>query len=133
MGWIYFAAWAISFYGQIYENYKHKKYHDVKHSVEGMNLDFIFMNMTGFTFYSIYTTYGRWVNKDQTGQVDLQDCFFAYHAAGATVFCIIQSWIYPRGQNKIHRPTIVLLIGMWSFVAFWMALTLVIVQDILDS
>ena len=25
VGWIYFSAWSISFYGQIYENFKHKR------------------------------------------------------------------------------------------------------------
>jgi hypothetical protein len=25
IGWIYFSAWSVSFYGQIYENWKHKK------------------------------------------------------------------------------------------------------------
>ena len=26
VGWVYFAAWSISFYGQIYTNFKLKKY-----------------------------------------------------------------------------------------------------------
>jgi len=26
IGWIYFFAWSFSFYGQIYENFKHKRY-----------------------------------------------------------------------------------------------------------
>lgn len=26
IGWVYTIAWSISFYGQIYENYKSKKY-----------------------------------------------------------------------------------------------------------
>ena len=26
VGWVYFAAWSISFYGQIYENFIHKRY-----------------------------------------------------------------------------------------------------------
>lgn len=26
VGWIYFSAWSISFYGQIYENFKNKRY-----------------------------------------------------------------------------------------------------------
>jgi cystinosin len=26
IGWIYFGAWSISFYGQIFENWRHKKY-----------------------------------------------------------------------------------------------------------
>lgn len=26
VGWVYFFAWSFSFYGQIYENFKHKRY-----------------------------------------------------------------------------------------------------------
>lgn len=26
IGWIYFAAWSLSFYGQIYENFRRKRY-----------------------------------------------------------------------------------------------------------
>ena len=32
-GWIYFAAWSISFYGQVIENYR-------RSSVSGLNFDF---------------------------------------------------------------------------------------------
>jgi hypothetical protein len=26
VGWVYFLAWSLSFYGQVYENHKHKRY-----------------------------------------------------------------------------------------------------------
>ena len=26
IGWVYFFAWSFSFYGQIYENFRHKRY-----------------------------------------------------------------------------------------------------------
>jgi len=53
VGWIYFFAWSISFYGQIYVNWKKK-------NVEGMKLDFAVYNFTGFCFYSIYSGVGFW-------------------------------------------------------------------------
>jgi hypothetical protein len=55
-----------------------------------MNFDFVAMNLTGFTFYSIYCSYGYFVNTDQTGQVDLNDLFFAYHALFATLLTLSQ-------------------------------------------
>jgi cystinosin len=63
-------------------------------SVEGMNFDFVAMNLTGFTFYSIYCSYGYFVNTEQTGQVDLNDLLFAYHALFATLITLIQAFIF---------------------------------------
>jgi cystinosin len=50
-GWVYFVAWSASFYGQLVLNYRLK-------NVEGMNLDFLILNFTGFSFLSIYSTFG---------------------------------------------------------------------------
>jgi hypothetical protein len=97
-------------------------------SVEGMNFDFVAMNLTGFVFYSLYNSYGYFVNSDQTGKVDLNDVLFAYHALFATFICISQIAIYPRGKNRIHAPTIVLLLVMWTFVIVYSTLTLVIID-----
>lgn len=94
-------------------------------SVEGMNFDFVAMNLTGFTFYSLYNSYGYFFKNDQTGQVDLNDVIFAYHALFATLLCVIQAFMYPAGKNRIHRPTIILLICMWISVIVWLILTLV--------
>lgn len=47
MGWIYFAAWSVSFYPQIYINFKRK-------SVVGLNFDFLSLNIVGFIMYSMF-------------------------------------------------------------------------------
>lgn len=94
-------------------------------SVEGMNFDFVAMNFTGFMFYSIYNTEGYFVSETETGHVDLNDVFFAYHALFATIICVSQIIIYPRGNNKVHAPTIVLLIAMWTFLMVYSTLTMV--------
>ncbi len=94
-------------------------------SVEGMNFDFVAMNLTGFVFYSLYNTYGYFIKSDQTGQVDLNDVIFAYHALFATLVCIAQIAIYPSGKNRIHAPTIALLLLMWTFVLVYSTLTIV--------
>jgi cystinosin len=91
-----------------------------------MNYDFVAMNLTGFIFYSLYNSYGYFVSSEQTGQVDLNDVLFAYHALFATLICITQISMYPGGKNKIHAPTIGLLILMWTFVLVYTTLTLVL-------
>jgi cystinosin len=95
-------------------------------SVEGMNFDFVAMNLTGFLFYSIYNTYGYFVDDDQTGKVDLNDIFFSYHALFATFVTISQICIYPRGRNRIHSYTVALLVFMWISAGIYSTLTLVI-------
>ena len=88
-----------------------------------MNFDFVAMNLTGFTFYSIYCSYGYFVNSDQTGQVDLNDLLFAYHALAATLLTLSQVIFFPKKKNKIHAATIVYLLLLWSFVIVYAVLT----------
>lgn len=68
IGWIYFAAWSISFYPQIYDNYKRKRYFTTLtihasyyfntlcfyFSVVGLNFDFLALNLVGFSLYGIF-------------------------------------------------------------------------------
>uniref|UniRef100_A0A3B3SAA5 Cystinosin, lysosomal cystine transporter n=1 Tax=Paramormyrops kingsleyae TaxID=1676925 RepID=A0A3B3SAA5_9TELE len=54
IGWIYFLAWSISFYPQVYENWKRK-------SVVGLNFDFLALNLTGFIAYSVFNVGLFWV------------------------------------------------------------------------
>jgi cystinosin len=88
-----------------------------------MNFDFIAMNLTGFTFYSIYNSYGYFISEDQTGKVDLNDLLFSYHAIIATLLTLSQIMIFPKQSNKIHTPTIIYLVVMWTFLAVWTLLT----------
>ena len=81
-----------------------------------MNLDFVSLNFTGFFFYSLYNSYGYFINTHQTGEVDLNDCIFSYHAAFATLVCAYQAVIYPKGDNRVHLPTKIVLGFMWTFV-----------------
>jgi uncharacterized protein with PQ loop repeat len=45
-GWIYFLAWSASFYPQVHLNLKRR-------SVAGLSLDFVLLNVTGFTTYAL--------------------------------------------------------------------------------
>lgn len=69
VGWAYFAAWSVSFYPQIYENWRRKRYwkivltvvencylllHLPLLSVIGLNFDFLSLNIVGFLLYSIF-------------------------------------------------------------------------------
>lgn len=91
-----------------------------------MNLDYLTMNITGFTFYSVYCTYGYYYDGvKSTGTVDLNDLLFAYHGLFITFLTASQVFIYPRGLNTIMKKTIILLILMWAFCIFYGCVTMV--------
>ncbi|KAK4875906.1 hypothetical protein RN001_012328 [Aquatica leii] len=104
IGWVYFIAWSVSFYPQIYINYKRK-------SVVGLNFDFLVLNLIGFALYStfnlgLYTIpevekqyferYPRGLNP-----VKVNDIVFAVHAFVATFVTIAQCFIYERGDQRV--------------------------------
>ena len=130
IGWIYFVAWSLSFYGQLILNYRLKRYIHRLCSVEGMNLDYLAMNVTGFTFYSLYCSYGYFFPDGHlsTGTVDLNDLLFAYHAIIVTLLTAVQAFIYPHGLNRIMKKTVAFLIFLWAFSIFYAALTFVQVK-----
>ncbi|XP_073951714.1 lysosomal cystine transporter cystinosin isoform X2 [Choristoneura fumiferana] len=104
MGWIYFVSWSVSFYPQIYYNFKRK-------SVVGLNFDFLALNLMGFTMYSLFNC-GLYFSKDIQAEyfvrhprslnpVQLNDVFFSLHAVFATIVTIIQCFAYEREDQRV--------------------------------
>ncbi|XP_068630501.1 cystinosin homolog isoform X2 [Battus philenor] len=104
MGWIYFAAWSVSFYPQIYINFK-------RGSVVGLNFDFLALNIMGFTMYSLFNC-GLYFSKEiqaeylsrhprSVNPVQLNDVFFSLHAAFATLITITQCFLYEREDQRV--------------------------------
>lgn len=70
VGWMYFLAWSVSFYPQVYINYTRKRQHKLSnrkdpllpqytsvycfYSVVGLNFDFLALNIVGFIMYSLF-------------------------------------------------------------------------------
>ena len=131
-GWVYFFAWSISFYPQIWLNYK-------RSSVEGLNFDYLVLNILGFTCYTIY----NWLMYfDHTVQdiylehhhralipVLLNDVVFSSHALLACLITGIQCFIYERGQQRVSYICIgwASVLSAIAFISF--AITLF---DVLD-
>eukprot|EP00347_Sterkiella_histriomuscorum_P011675 403371540 len=111
IGWIYFAAWSISFYPQIFINYKRK-------SVDGFSIEFAMLNPQGFFFYSFYSIAG-FVNPTKvTGTVAPNDLFFAVHAFAISACQFSQIFVYERGamQKKLSWWPVALVSVEWIFV-----------------
>ncbi|UYV64742.1 CTNS [Cordylochernes scorpioides] len=127
VGWLYFAAWSVSFYPQTYTNFKRK-------SVVGLHFDFLALNLSGFLSYSIYNFcfYYSTIVQDEyhkvnpTGvvPVELNDVVFAVHAFIATVIQIIQCFIYDRGNQTMSKMAIGFLSLGWLGAGIFLILTL---------
>lgn len=104
VGWIYFLAWSVSFYPQIYINYKRK-------SVVGLNFDYLSLNVVGFLMYALFNCGLYWIpeiedeyfNRYPKGlnPVQINDIFFSLHAVFATIVTIGQCFIYEIGNQRV--------------------------------
>uniref|UniRef100_A0A1A9ZL98 Cystinosin homolog n=1 Tax=Glossina pallidipes TaxID=7398 RepID=A0A1A9ZL98_GLOPL len=121
-GWIYFVAWSVSFYPQIYTNFQRK-------SVIGLNFDFVYLNIVGFTLYSVFNCGLYWIPALQAeyakrhprglNPVLLNDVVFSLHAAFATIITIAQCLIYERGKQSVSKTAS----GMLSLFALIVIIT----------
>eukprot|EP00741_Cyanophora_paradoxa_P020248 tig00021238_g19542.t1 len=105
LGWTYFAAWSISFWPQVILCYRTK-------SVVGLSLDFLALNLTGHTCYTIYTLLHYWLKPD--GSVAIQDIFFGVHAVALTAVNCFQAVVYERGGARVARPVQAAVALVWS-------------------
>ncbi|XP_064386402.1 cystinosin-like [Halichondria panicea] len=119
VGWIYFAAWSVSFYPQIILNFRRR-------SVVGLNFDFIALNITGFLCYSAFNVGLFWITPVQqdyflrhpagVNPVQINDVVFALHAVAATIFTIFQCLIFERGGQRVSYSAMLLLTAMWLVI-----------------
>lgn len=135
IGWIYFAAWSISFYPQLWENWKRK-------SVVGLNFDFLSLNLIGHTLYAIFNTSMFWSPYVQeeymrrfpksVNPVELNDVFFSIHASIITFITILQCVFYERGDQRVSK-TAKSIIGLYFVILIiFIILTTLDVVHILD-
>lgn len=104
LGWAYFVAWSLSFYPQVWVNWKRK-------SVVGFSLDYLDLNVLGYASYSIYNC-ALYFNTDVQNTylakkgyplpVGTSDVVFALHALALTLITAVQALIYDRGGQIVH-------------------------------
>ncbi|MBN3278820.1 CTNS protein, partial [Polyodon spathula] len=128
IGWIYFLAWSVSFYPQVVENWRRK-------SVIGLNFDFLALNLTGFIAYSVFNVGMFWVpyvkeeflrrSPNGVNPVEANDVFFSLHAVVLTLVVICQCCLYERGEQRVSKVAIGLLVIAWAFAfsALFVAVT----------
>ncbi|TPP61175.1 Cystinosin [Fasciola gigantica] len=125
LGWCYFVSWTLSFYPQVWLNWRRK-------SVIGFSFDLLTFNIVGYVAYSVYNL-GLYcspamkyqyfsLNPDGVLPVMLNDVFFALHALLVCCFLLIQTLIYERGDQRVSNTcrAIVGLVAIYC-VGFAMA------------
>jgi len=120
VGWVYFVAWSVSFYPQIYENFKRK-------SVIGLNFDFLSLNIVGFSVYGVFNVGLFWIPSIQdeyfekhpegVNPVQANDVFFTLHAVFACLVTIMQCVMYQRGGQRVSRVCLAILVLIVLFLS----------------
>jgi len=63
-------------------------------SVEGFNLDYLVLNISGYTFYAIYSSLGYFTDMEGAGTVVIADLVFVYHGIVMIAIEAVQCCIY---------------------------------------
>ncbi|KAG5668373.1 hypothetical protein PVAND_016314 [Polypedilum vanderplanki] len=123
VGWIYFVAWSVSFYPQVWLNFKRK-------SVVGLSFDFLALNIVGHTLYAVFNSSLYFIKYFQDeyfvrfphglNPVELNDVFFSIHASVLTFLTICQCFYYESGTQRVSKIS-------WSIIGIFTITALVII------
>jgi len=121
VGWLYFAAWSISFYPQVHENF-------VRKCVVGLNLDFVVLNVLGNIVYGLFNFGLLWIPSVQLQYyqihpmgiipVQINDAVFSLHAIVLSTITAIQCAIYERGSQKVTMYALTMITLSTAVVVF---------------
>ena len=109
LGWSYFVAWSVSFYPQPWLNYKRK-------CVEGFSFEYLFYNLTGFFFYSLFTVVNYATHS--SAAVVPNDVAFAVHAFVLTLLQALQCLIYDRRGQGVSRVHVLIIFAIWVLACY---------------
>ena len=102
LGWVYFFCWSVSFWPQIFMNWRKK-------STVGLSLDFQILNFVGFLCYASYNVslyFSEEIQREYAKRfggsgdaVRLNDVLFSAHAAVATAITLFQMFWYSKNDR----------------------------------
>eukprot|EP00727_Mastigamoeba_balamuthi_P012779 m51a1_g8123 putative cystinosin homolog isoform 1 (310) ;mRNA; f:183972-185143 len=125
-GWAYFVAWSLSFYPQVIDNFRRR-------SVVGLSFDFLLLNVSGFTLYSLFNCCMFWsseIHREYFARhssatsipVKLNDVVFALHALALTLVSIVQCFFFERGGQRPSIPVMVGAAAGWTVAMVFVVL-----------
>ena len=107
---IYFFAWSIGFYFQIYITSKSK-------SGDGVCINYQILSMTGMSFYAIYNTY--FVITKESNFETIIDMILAQESVILAIIILFQTFYYKRKINYINKSTIFSIFFICCLIAFY--------------
>ncbi|CAH8544022.1 unnamed protein product [Schistosoma turkestanicum] len=136
MGWLYFAAWTISFYPQLIMNCKRR-------SVVGFNFDFAVFNVVGYFFYNIYNIGLYWIpliqkqylTRNRLGSIPvmINDLAFSIHAFTISLLTIFQIFVYKRGGQRVSKICVGILVSLFIYSVIFCILSGIEIVQWLDT
>ncbi|CAK4082959.1 unnamed protein product [Aphanomyces euteiches] len=136
VGWIYFACWSVSFWPQVFLNWR-------RQSVVGLSLDFLVYNILGFLCYAIFNCAFFWNDTVQReyakfhdghrNAVQVNDVFFALHAVFVTIFTYYQTTIYTRGGQVVSTTCKTIVGGSLIVSAVFFLLGYIVNSEVLSA
>ena len=127
LGWTAFAAWSLSFYPQVYENWS-------TNSVEGLSFDFVAFNFIKHSSYGTYNVVLYFSKSVQslyrkhfdthTIPVALNDVVFSIHAVALVIVQLCQLNIHERGDQRISFVAMMILACAVLFILVTLCIAL---------
>jgi cystinosin len=124
IGWTYFSCWSVSFWPQVFLNWR-------RQSVVGLSLDFLVYNILGFSCYAVFNCAFYWSDTVQKqyatfhsgkrNAVQVNDVFFAIHAVVVTMLTYYQTLIYTRGNQAVSHTCKVVVSSALAFSLVFLA------------
>ena len=119
IGWIYFTAWSISFYPQVFINARRR-------SVVGLSFEYPALNLVGFSCYTAFNSALFWspsvraayrdAHNGDNPSVQSNDVFFGIHAVALTLIVLVQICVYERGDQRLALWCAAVLIVLLSII-----------------
>ena len=115
IGWCYFIAWSVSFWPQAVLNARRRR-------VTGLSFEFLAYNLTGFLFYSAYSTVKFFASTGCPQTVEVNDLAFGYHAVLLTAVTIVQCLLYKTRRQRVHPAHAAVVAALWLLTLYTLVL-----------
>jgi LCT (Lysosomal Cystine Transporter) family transporter len=131
IGYTYFFAWSLSFYPQIFLNWRRK-------TTVGLSPDYQTYNILGFVCYAIFNVGMYFVDSvkseyedryDSSSKVQMNDVLFAVHAVAATTITLSQIVYY---DGKRQMPSVACRYAMVGFIALILLYLFLVLGNVND-
>lgn len=99
----------------------------------GLSFEFLAYNITGFVFYSLYSTIKYFVSNGCGQTVQINDLAFGYHAVALTLLTILQCIWYRTKSQAVHPIHGFIVATLWIITLYTLILCFVVNIPLIPS